>query len=246
LLLVSIAVRRWGPSLGGWLAGLPLVAGPTLFFITIEQGAGFGARASSAALLAMSAVLCFGVVYAHAAQRMAWPLSLCVALLAWGAATLCLSAVPVPVLLALLVALLALAAAPRLFPAVPAQHVVHTDSNIELYCRMLAGALVTVTVTWVAGTVGENWSGLLAVFPTLGTVLAVFSHRAHGGAYVAELFRAMVTGLYSFAAFCFSLSLGLSHLGIAAAFIVATSVSVAVQLASKRHLQPATGGRSVA
>jgi len=111
---------------------------------------------------------------------------------------------------------------------------------------MLAGALVTVTVTWIAGTVGENWSGLLAVFPTLGTVLAVFSHRAHGGAYVAALFRAMVTGLYSFAAFCFSLSVGLSHLGVTAAFILATAVSVAVQLASKRHLQSATVERSVA
>ena len=135
LLLVSIAVRRWGPSLGGWLAGLPLVAGPTLFFIAIEQGASFGARASSAALLAMSAVLCFGVAYAHAAQRLAWPLSLFVSLLAWGVATLCLSVVPVSILLALLVALLALVVAPRLFPAVPAQHVVHTDSNTELFCQ---------------------------------------------------------------------------------------------------------------
>ena len=75
LLLLSIAARRWGPSTGGWLAGLPVVSGPALFFIAIEQGADFAAQASAASLLSVPAIVCFSLVYAHLAQRLNWPLT---------------------------------------------------------------------------------------------------------------------------------------------------------------------------
>ena len=38
LLLVSLAGRRWGAHVVGWLAGLPVVAGPILYFLALEQG----------------------------------------------------------------------------------------------------------------------------------------------------------------------------------------------------------------
>lgn len=237
LLLLSVVARRWGPSLGGWLAGLPLVAGPTLFFIAMEQGADFAARASAAALLAVSAVVCFNLVYAHAAQHMRWPFALGVAVLAWGAGISCLAFLPVMPSLALLSALATLLVAPRLFPDIAVAQVLHVMSNFEVVCRMLAGAFVTVTVTWAAGIVGEVWSGLFAVYPTLGTVLAVFSHRSHGGAYVAALFRAMMTGLYSFVTFCFALAVALPQLGIAWSFLVAVVLALTVQLCSMRFLK---------
>jgi hypothetical protein len=235
LLLLSVVARRWGPSLGGWLAGLPFVAGPTLFFIAMEQGADFGA----AALLAVSAVVCFNLVYAHAAQHLRWPFALAVAVLAWAAGISCLSLLPAIPSFALLSALATLLVAPRLFPNIAVAKARHVMSNFEVVCRMLAGALVTVTVTWAAGIVGEVWSGLFAVYPTLGTVLAVFSHRSHGGAYVAALFRAMMTGMYSFVAFCFALAVALPQLGIAWSFIVAVVLSLTVQLCSVRYLKRA-------
>ena len=36
--LVTMAGRRFGPRVGGWLNALPLVAGPVLFFLALEQG----------------------------------------------------------------------------------------------------------------------------------------------------------------------------------------------------------------
>ena len=101
---------------------------------------------------------------------------------------------------------------------------------------MVAGATLTVAVTFVAGTVGSGWSGLLVVFPVLGIVLAVFSHHTLGSSFAATLLRGMATGLYSFVAFCFVLSVGLPHFGIPIAFTVAVVVSLIVQVASKRHL----------
>lgn len=109
-------------------------------------------------------------------------------------------------------------------------------TNLEICCRMLAGACLTVAVTLVAGTVGYQWSGLLAVFPVLGIVLAVFSHRTQGPAFAAALLRGMATGLYSFIAFCFVLSGALPRVGVLFAFAIAVLASVIVQFASKRYL----------
>jgi hypothetical protein len=106
---------------------------------------------------------------------------------------------------------------------------------------MVAGAVVTVTVSWVAGAVGEVWSGLLAAFPAIGSVLAPFSHRRHGGAYVTVLLRLMTMGMYSFVTFFFALSLALPRFGIGGAFVLAIAASLVAQLVSKKFLRSAPG-----
>jgi hypothetical protein len=52
----------------------------------------------------------------------------------------------------------------------------------------------------------------------------------------------MATGLYSFASFCFALSLALPYTGIPAAFAMAVTFAVAVQVATKRHLTRRSSG----
>ena len=52
---VTLAGRRWGPAVGGWLAGLPLTSGPVSVFLALEQGPGFAARASSRSSFCRSA-----------------------------------------------------------------------------------------------------------------------------------------------------------------------------------------------
>jgi uncharacterized membrane protein (GlpM family) len=242
LLLVSLAGKRWGPSVAGWLAGLPVVAGPILFFLAVERGDAFASSAAASALSAVVASVAFSVTYSHAAQRMSWAPSLLLALPAWGAAAFVLSLLPSNISLSLLLALITLMAAPRLFPAAHALPTTYVVSTIELCCRMLAGAVLVVVVTVAAERLGSNWSGLLAVFPVLGIVLAVFSHRTQGSVFVAALLRAMATGLYSFASFCFALSLALPYTGIPAAFAMAVALAVAVQVATKRHLTRRSSG----
>jgi len=66
---VTLGARRWGPRIGGWLNGLPVVAGPVLYFLGIEQGAPFMARAAEATLAGLVAVAAFALVYAWTALR---------------------------------------------------------------------------------------------------------------------------------------------------------------------------------
>jgi hypothetical protein len=100
-------------------------------------------------------------------------------------------------------------------------------------------------VTTLSARLGPAWSGLLAVFPLLGSVLSVASHRAHGPDFVIALLRGMVLGRFSFAAFCLFLSLALPHEAAYVAFLEATAVALLVQratrrLATARAVRPAT------
>ena len=97
------------------------------------------------------------------------------------------------------------------------------------------GAALTLVVTILASTVGERWSGLLAVFPVLGSVMAVFSQQTRGPAFTAALLRATATGMYSFSAFCLVSALTLPSMGLSG-FVVGVAVSVAMLGVTRRLL----------
>jgi hypothetical protein len=240
---------------------LPVVAGPILFLLAVERGEAFASGAASASLSAVFASVAFSLSYAHAAQRLSWLPSLFWALFAWGIAAFALSLLPSSVGISLVVALATLIAGPRLFPSTQAGPAKHVVGFAELVSRLLAGAVLTVAVTvaagrlghgWsglravltvavtvAAGRLGHGWSGLLAVFPVLGIVLAVFSHRTQGSAFATALLRAMVTGLYSFATFCFAVSVALPYTGVASAFAVAVVLAITVQVAMRGEITAA-------
>ncbi len=231
LLLISLASKRWGPNVAGWLAGFPVVVGPILLFLALEQGPVFATHAAVAALSALFAMIAFSVAYTHAAQTLAWPGALSIATLVWVLLASVIAQVPPSLEFSIFCAASALLLAPRVktVPALPG-----TQSDKLVY-RMLAGALLTLAVTLLASTVGERWSGMLAVFPVLGSVLAVFSHQSHGVAFTTVLLRSLSTGLYSFAAFCLVLALALPSLGLWA-FVLGVTVSMLVLALSKRLL----------
>jgi hypothetical protein len=229
LLLLSLAARRWGPRVAGWLAGLPIVAGPILLFLALEQGAAFASRAATSALAAVSATVAFIVAYAHAAQRAGWPSALGIGMATWLAVAFAVSRVEASLGVAVLLAGAALFAAPRSLPRTGQETGGRAVARAELGARMLAGALLTVGVTFAAEAVGPRWSGSLAIFPVLASVLAVFSHRGQGPVFATALLRAMTTGMVSLAAFCLVVAVALPTLGTPAAFALSVVATLLVQ-----------------
>src|SRR2546425_11728735 len=65
----TLAGRRWGDRLSGWLVGPPLTSGPVVFFLAIEQGSGFATRAALAVLLGTISQAAFALGYARTAVR---------------------------------------------------------------------------------------------------------------------------------------------------------------------------------
>lgn len=234
--LVTLAGRRWGPNAAGWLSALPIVAGPILLTMAIEQGSGFVATAAAHTLIAVIAVLVFCLAYAWASGRFGVPGSLLAALTAYAAAVAGLQLIELPLLPGFVLVVCVLALAPRLFPRMHGAGARSPVQPNDLALRMLAGALLTLTVTYAAAGIGPRLSGFFAMFPVMGTILVGFSHAASGREYAVNILLGMVRGYYAFATFCVVLSLLLRGQSIGLAFCVAAGAALMVQVASRRGL----------
>jgi hypothetical protein len=233
LALVSLAGKRYGPHVAGWLAGLPVVVGPILFLLALESGPQFAGAAAVFTLASVVTVITFGVAYSWAARKYTWMVSLAAALVAWLISAAVVAAVPFSLAGAALAALGVLLVAPRLYPALTSTLKPAALPHWELALRMACGAALTLAVTAAAMTLGPTWSGIAALAPVLTPVIAVFMHRAGGtqtgGPHAIAMLTSLARGLYALAAFCAAVASLLPTQGVAVAFGVATGLALAVQ-----------------
>ncbi len=234
---ITLAGRRWGPAVAGWLSGFPVVTGPILFFIAIEQGPRFGSAAAAGALAGGVAWVAFALGYAWACTKMPWLAALLAALAGWLVAGILL--VETAPAFAWIVAMIVVAVVfvPFLFPRTGQPSARATTSNGELLVRMASGGLMTFVVTLLSPMLGPDFTGLIAVFPVMGIVLAAFSHRASGHVFTIYLLRGMVAGFYAFTSFCLTVSLALPRLGVAAGFALALVFSLAVHCCTLLYMR---------
>ena len=230
---ISMAGRRWGAGVAGWLAGFPSLTGAVLFFLAIEQRPEFTVQAAVVSLSTVFPAVAFGAAYAWACTRWRWFWCLACALSAWAAAALLLSRLPLTPVVSLAISLVTLFIAPRIYPRAHAQWGSRAMPAHELLLRMAAGAAMVLGVTAMAEALGTAWTGLFAAFPVMSTVLAVFSHRANGPGFAVALLRAMIGGFYSFIAFSLAVSLLLAHASIAVTFAASVAAAVVVQWIAK-------------
>jgi len=246
--LVTLAGRRWGPAVAGWLSAFPIVAGPILFALTLEQGAAFAAHAAEGTLLAVVAILVFSLAYAWASARFGVAGSMALALLAWAASVAALQALRLPLGVCFIVVWCALLLTGRLFPpALPAATAAAPGARRnDLPWRMLAAAALVLAVTAGAAHLGARLSGFFAMFPVMSTVLVGFAHAGSGRDSAVSLLRGMVAGYFGFSVFCAMLSMQLAMQpregGVGMAFALALGCALAVHLAARRLLMSAPAG----
>jgi hypothetical protein len=133
----------------------------------------------------------------------------------------------------------------RLLPPAPWSPPDTTPPWWDLPARALAALGLVLSLTAISGALGPHLSGLLAPFPIITSVLAVFTHSHDGFAQVSILLRNFLFGFYGFAAFCFVLAIALPALATATAFGLATAAALAAQattflLRSRLPLAPST------
>jgi hypothetical protein len=228
---VSLAARRFGPRVGGLVGGLPVVAGPILLVFALEHGATFAAQAAAGTLLGMVSLSVFIVVYARAAAvRVSWFTSLLAGWAGFAAMTVLLDGMSVSAGVALTIVLVTLA----LTLAVLRQDMQEPDSRADppawdLPVRAASALALVLALTALAGHLGAHLSGLLAPFPVIASVLAVFTHILHGDEDVVRILRGFVVALVAYAMFCFTLAVSLRSLGIAGGFTTAIACALAIQ-----------------
>jgi len=228
----------------GILGGLPVVAGPILLVLTLLHGRIFGADAAAGTLLGLVGLTTFVVVYGRIAPRVP-PAATVIA--GWGAFLVGVALLrlihPQPVV-SMILAGAAFALGLRLLPA-PRQPL-EAQAALpwwDLPARAAAALALVVALTAASGALGPHLSGLLAPFPIITSVLAVFTH-AHGGTdQVRVLLRNFLVGFYGFAAFCFTLAVTLRSMDVATAFslaLVAALAAQAVTFSVRRRIPAAT------
>lgn len=229
--LVSLAGRRWGPAVAGWLLGLPLNSGPILLFLLLEQGPRFASDAARGSLLGILAWAAFCVAYAFCCVRMSWWWSTLAGWIAYSVIAVALLPLSLGVTGAFVLVTVVLAAILLTFPKAPQPDSLSGQPKQELWLRMVTASVMVVALTGVARILGPTRSGILSAFPAYTTILAVFSHR-HGPASAVRVLKGVTLGLYTAATFLLTLSLSLKHLGGASSFMLASVAGLLVQAGS--------------
>jgi hypothetical protein len=226
--LVSLAGRKWGPAIAGWLLGLPLNSGPILVFLMLEQGPRFTTEAARGSLLGILAWAAFCVSYAHSCARMSWWWSTVVGWIAYTVVALIVLPVRMNVVWTFVMVTVVLGAVVLTFPksSQAAPSVGHPTG--EIWLRMATATTMVVALTGAATAIGPTRSGILSAFPAYTTILAVFSHR-QGPAAAVRVLRGVSAGLYTAATFFLVLSLSLQRWGGAASFFVAGLAALLIQ-----------------
>ena len=93
---------------------------------------------------------------------------------------------------------------------------------------------MVVAITGLSSGLGARVSGLLAPAPIITSILAAFAHAQVGPRVAVALLRGMLTGFFSFAAFCWTVAVLLDHVAVGVAFGVAAMVAVLTQPAIAR------------
>jgi hypothetical protein len=251
LAAVTLAGRRWGQRTAGWLGSFPIVAGPILLILALEQGAPFAAQAAGRAMAAIAATMGFFVVLARLAPRLHWAPALGLSGLVWVGLVMALTLLPATLAMATSTAVAALIVAPaamgpEITPTPAHASAVTTASRWELPARMLAGATLAFVTSHLAARSGADVSGYAALFPVVGATAAGFNHARQGAAAAVAFLRGMNRGMWSVAVFCGVLALGLPVIPLPGAFgaaLCATIVSHALVQPRRAAPSPAPSER---
>jgi hypothetical protein len=229
ILLATLAGRRWGPAVGGWLAGLPLTSGPVSLVLALEQGPEFTARAALGTLFGLISLAAFAFAYgAVAARRIGWPGCLAAALGAFAVSTLALRGATLPLGLAFALVCAVLAGVGAVMTGHGRPRAARRLLPGDLAIRMAIAATLVLVLTSVAAALGPALAGALSPIPVFGALLAVFAHRDQGGAAAAKLLRGMVLGSFGFATFLLVVGTLLDRVTIPQTYALASAGALGV------------------
>jgi len=229
--IIAICGRVWGAGVAGMLSGLPVIAGPIVFFIYLENGLTFATGAAGATVAGVAALSSFCFSYAWLCTRCTWQSALFLSCVIYFAAALAIGAFNLSlnqsVVLSVSVLLLQIYFSPKLEKS-PLMAPATTN---EILFRMGFAFMLVLVVTRLAESIGYTYSGIFAAFPIAGSTIALFSHRNYSALHAVRSLKSMKQGLISMLVFFYVLAAISDRLGFLAALLFAACISVGLQVA---------------
>lgn len=239
---VATAVgRRFGPALGGWVAGIPFTSAPVAIFVTLDHGTAFGTIAAAGILAGTASQAAFAFAYSLVAVRLRWPFALVAGAVLFAAATAGLDRLAPPPVSALEIAVGSIALALALMPRSPGAAPLTTPlmrAPVDIAVRAAVATAFVVVLTALSLQLGAVLAGLLSPLPIFGAVLIVFPHRQLGSAAAISACRGFLWGLFAAATFGFVLSELLPTAGLAGSIAAALASALVVQGLTLLVLRP--------
>jgi hypothetical protein len=226
----SLAGRRWGPAVSGWIVGMPLTSGPVIFFVALSHSSSFAANAALGVLSGGLSLVAYALTYSWLATQFRWPVAISGSLFVFAASTIFLQNHTFPLLpifvMVSVVLLLGLWFMPK--------DTVEKESESkpgrwDIPIRILIGTSFILLLTGIAPFIGPRLTGLLTTIPLYVTILAIFAHRVQGPAAAAHVLRGLLYGMFAFTGFFITLSLLIEHTSLAVTFGAAVFTALTVQ-----------------
>ena len=234
---VSLAGRRWGSTLSGWLIGLPLTSGPVALFLALEQGVVFASQASQSIMVGIMSVFIFCLVYSWSATRLTAIPSMMMGFGAFLACTYLLQIASLPLMTGFPSSIFVLVVSLLLMPRVHTVRVRALSLRWELLARMICATALVLLITGLAQSLGPQLTGLISPFPAYAATLAAFTHRFQGREQAVMLLRGVIAGSFTFIVFFLVVSLTIIAWGVAASFLAAIGISLLTHAASLQFLR---------
>jgi hypothetical protein len=232
--LASLAARRWGHAVSGYLGGMPLIGGPITLFLALDLGVAFAAQSALFTLGAVLGQAAHLMALAHLGQRRGWAVALAGGWASFALVAFAVSRLPLSLGLALGLAAGGLAAAWRWLPRVHGEAARPAIPAMELRLRLVAAFVLAGLILWSAPIFGPTVSGILLSLPITGSIMPPFTLALYGPGALARLVRGFVVGLTGFSAFFFVVAAALPAWGIVGAFGAAVLAALAALYCANR------------
>jgi hypothetical protein len=226
----SLAGRKWGSAVSGWLIGLPLTSGPVIFFLSLSQSLTFVMSSVLGTLSGGFALVAFCLVYAWLAVNLKWPVALIGSMLAFSVVTLLMHNIVIPLWPLFLLVLLTILLGMWLMPK--GTEILLQESKpgrLDIPVRILIGTSFILSLTEIAPLIGPRLTGLLATIPLYTAILVVFAHRSQGPVGAVNVLRGLLFGMFAFASFFLTLGILIEHAGAGPTFIAAILIALVIQ-----------------
>jgi hypothetical protein len=226
----SLAGRRWGPAVSGWIVGMPLTSGPVIFFVALSHSSAFAANAALGVLSGGLSLVFYALTYSWLATQFHWPIAISGSLLVFAATTIFLQSHTFPLLPVFIMVCIVLLIGLVLMP----KDIVEEESENkagrwDIPIRILIGTSFILLLTGIAPFIGSRLTGLLTTIPLYITILTIFAHRDQGPAAAAHVLRGLLYGMFAFTGFFIMLNQLIERVSLAAAFGTAIFIALVIQ-----------------
>ena len=229
----SLAGRRWGPVVSGWLIGLPLTSGPVVFFVALSHSQAFAASTVLGTLSGGLSLVAFCLAYAWLAVRVQWPLAITGSILCFAALTLLMQNIVMPLVPSFGLVIVVIVTGLKLMPKGTQLNTKNSKPGPwDLPARILIGTSFILGLTGIAPFIGARLTGLLSTIPLYTAILTIFAHRLQGPSGAASVLRGLLFGLFGFSGFYLVLAFSLEHASLGASFLAATIATLIIQAIS--------------